>query len=103
MHFRLDFIMEANTKGARELSDLGPYCLKYSLPKYMNRHGADNKLVTGGKKLIATIQVIIKCCMSLSPKKVARLCHPRKLYVCVPQESCMSVSPKKVVCLCHPR
>ena len=38
VHFRLDFFMESNNMNPdqtapREQSDLGPYCLKYKLPK----------------------------------------------------------------------
>ena len=42
VHFRLDFIMEANTMNPDrtaplEQSDLGPYCLQYGLPKNIGR------------------------------------------------------------------
>ena len=40
VHFRLDFIIEANTMNPDQLweqSDLGPYCLQYRLPKNIHR------------------------------------------------------------------
>ena len=45
VHFRLDFIMEANnmnpdqTAPKGEQSDLGPYCLQYMLPMKLKRLG----------------------------------------------------------------
>ena len=39
VHFRLDFIIEANTMNPDQTapkSDLGPYCLQYMLPKNIN-------------------------------------------------------------------
>ena len=63
VHFRLDFIMEANTMNPDKTapfvqqSELGPYCLQYRLPKNISRREEQTtKVVTGGKlvKLIHT-------------------------------------------------
>ena len=41
VHFRLDFMMEANTMGPDQTapwrSDLGPYCLEYRLHKNIRK------------------------------------------------------------------
>ena len=53
VHFRLDFIMEANhlNPDQTDMSSLGPYCLQYWLPKNISRKRKQTtKVVTGGKK-----------------------------------------------------
>ena len=37
MHFRLDFIMEANTKNPDQTAPLGLYVLQFLLPKNISR------------------------------------------------------------------
>ena len=55
LHFRVDFIMEANTMNPDqtapwEQSDLGPYCLQYRLPKNISRCESRRQVMTGREK-----------------------------------------------------
>ena len=51
VHFRLGFIMEANTMSPKEQSDPGPYCLQYGLPKNISRPGSRWQVLTGKRRI----------------------------------------------------
>ena len=51
VHFRQNFIMEANNMDTDMQVDLGPYCLPYTLPKNVSRREEQTtKVVTGLKR-----------------------------------------------------